>query len=96
MSKKVVIESIVKEGVQDKLLPFLAANLPNTRGFEGCLNVTVFLDQASRKMIFDEEWLSANDHQKYIDTIAGTGVMAELITFLEAPPEIKYFDRIEI
>ncbi len=96
MSKKVVVESMVKEGVEDKLLPFLAANLPHTRGFEGCLNVTVFIDRASRKMIFDEEWLSVDDHQKYIDTIAGNGVMGELVAFLESPPEIKYFDRIEI
>ncbi|MET0004564.1 MAG: hypothetical protein ABW087_13175 [Candidatus Thiodiazotropha sp.] len=47
-------------------------------------------------MIFDEEWMSVEDHQKYINTIADSGVMGELISFLESPPEIKYFDRIDV
>jgi quinol monooxygenase YgiN len=96
MSKKVIVASTVNEGVLDKLLPFLEANLPNTRGFKGCLNVTVFLDETTRRMIFDEEWLSVEDHRKYIDAISGTGVMGELVAFLEAPPEIGYFDRMDM
>ncbi|MBW9267748.1 MAG: antibiotic biosynthesis monooxygenase [Candidatus Thiodiazotropha sp. (ex. Lucinisca nassula)] len=96
MTKKVIIESTVKDGVFDRLMPFLQANLPNVRGFKGCLNVTVFLDNESRIMIFDEEWMSVEDHQKYINTIADSGVMGELISFLESPPEIKYFDRIDV
>ena len=96
MSKKVIIESTVKEGALDRLLPFLTANLTNTRGFAGCLNVTVFLDKKSGKMIFDEEWLSRESHEKYINAIAENGVMSELASFLKSPPEIKYFDRMEM
>jgi quinol monooxygenase YgiN len=96
MRKKVIIESTVKGGVLDKVLPFLEANLPNVRGFAGCLGVTVLIDKESGKMIFDEEWMSVDDHQKYISTIAGNGVMDELVSFLESPPEIKYLDRIDI
>jgi quinol monooxygenase YgiN len=96
MSKKVIIESTIKEGVLDSLQVFLKTNLPSVRGFKGCLNVTVFLGKESRKMIFDEEWLSVEDHQGYIDAIAGNGVMGELVSFLESPPEIKYLDRMEM
>jgi quinol monooxygenase YgiN len=96
MSKKVIIESTLREGILDSLLPFLEKNLPSVRGFVGCLNVMVFLDKKSRKMIFDEEWLSVEAHQKYINAIASNGVMGELASFLEAPPEIKYLDRIDI
>ncbi len=96
MSKKVIIESTLKQGQLENILPFLQTNLPNVRGFEGCLNVSIFLDKQSRKMIFDEEWLSTEDHQRYINTIAENGVMGELISFLESPPEIKYLERVVV
>ncbi len=96
MGKKVIVESTMKQGVLDRVLQFLEANLPNTRSFSGCMNVTVFIDQKSGKMIFDEEWISVDDHKEYINAIAGNGVMDELVSFLESPPEIKYLDRIDI
>lgn len=96
MRKKVIIESTVAEGVLDKLLPFLSANLPNVRGFKGCFKVTVYFDETSRKMLFDEEWLSVDDHRIYLDAIAANGVLGKLASFLESPPEIKYFDCLDI
>lgn len=96
MRKRVVIESTIQEGVWDKLLPFLKANLPNVRGFSGCLNVTIFLDQESRKMIFTEDWLSVEDHQRYINAISENGVLGELVAFLESAPEIIYLDRLDL
>ena len=96
MSKKVIIESNMKEGMLDELLSFLEANLPNVRGFSGCLNVTIFLNKESWRMIFDEEWLTVDHHQAYIEFIVENGVMDELGAFLESPPEIKYLDRMSI
>jgi quinol monooxygenase YgiN len=96
MRKRVIIESTIKEGVRDKLLPFLKANLPNVRGFAGCLNVTVYLDEKLRKMIFSEDWLSVEDHKRYISAISENGVLGELVAFLESAPEIKYLDRLDL
>jgi quinol monooxygenase YgiN len=96
MSKKVIIESTVRNGMDEDLMSFLTENLPAVRGFKGCRNVTVFFDSESRKMIFDEEWGSIEDHQRYIASIAENGVMNQLVTFLESPPEIKYLDRLDI
>jgi quinol monooxygenase YgiN len=96
MYKKVMIESTVKEGVLDKLLPFLETNLPNVRGFPGCLKVTVFLNKESGEMILDEEWLSVDHHHDYIKFITDNGVLGELSSFLKSPPEIKYLDRMNL
>jgi quinol monooxygenase YgiN len=74
----------------------LEEKLPAVRGFEGCLSVSVLLDKESGKMVFDEEWRSTEDHQKYLASIAENGVMNELISFLEGPPEVKYFERVVI
>lgn len=96
MNKKVIIESVVKKSAYDSLLSFLQSNLSTVRGFEGCFGVRVFLDKESGEMIFDEEWLSVDQHQKYIKFIAESGVMDKLIAHLESPPKIKYFDHLTI
>ncbi|NEZ61560.1 antibiotic biosynthesis monooxygenase [Leptolyngbyaceae cyanobacterium CCMR0082] len=96
MSTKVLIESTVKAGSMNTLTPFLAANLPNVRGFSGCLQVTVYFDSETQRMIFDEEWLTIEHHQRYINAITQNGVLHKLAHFLESPPNIKYFDRMEI
>jgi quinol monooxygenase YgiN len=96
MSTKILIESIIKDGSLDKLLLFLEENLPNTRAFAGCLNVTILLNKDTRKMIFDEEWLSVEHHQEYIKSISNSGVMNALVSYLESNPEIKYLERIVI
>jgi quinol monooxygenase YgiN len=96
VSVKVIVESKLKEDTMSGLLPFLKRNLPNVRSFKGCLSVSVFLDKDDGKMIFDEEWLSVEDHRQYIASIADSGVMGELVGFLESQPEINYFDRLEM
>lgn len=96
MNKKVIIESKIKSGSIDSLMSFLKENLPNVRDFSGCQNVTIYFDPNNQQMIFDEEWVSVEHHQKYISAISASGVLSELATFLEAPPDIKYFDRIEL
>ncbi|MCG7922253.1 MAG: hypothetical protein N0C81_11265 [Candidatus Thiodiazotropha lotti] len=55
MKKRVIIKSKVKEGVVDRLMPFLEHNLSNVRGFSGCLKVGVLFDSESGSMIFDGE-----------------------------------------
>jgi quinol monooxygenase YgiN len=96
MSVKVLIKSDTKKSELDSLMPFLEANLPNVRGFSGCLSVTVLLNKESGKMVFDEEWQSIDHHQKYIKFISENGVMAELGSFLKSPPEIEYLERLSI
>jgi quinol monooxygenase YgiN len=94
MSTKVIIESTIKSESLGELLPFLEVNLPNVRGFPGCLNVTIFLNKESGDLIIDEEWLTVDDHKEYIETISSNGIMNELISFLQSPPAIKYLDRV--
>ena len=96
MSYRVLLSSVVKKDAVENLFPFLVANLPNVRGFKGCLNVTVLFDEATRKMVFDEEWISVEAHKNYIEFISNNGVLADLAGFIEAPPAIEYYKRVEI
>ena len=47
-------------------------------------------------MIFDEMWESVEHHQNYLSFITQNGVMTELASFLSSPPEIKYFDLLNL
>ncbi|MET0081011.1 MAG: hypothetical protein ABW119_21340 [Candidatus Thiodiazotropha lotti] len=96
MRKRVIIKSKVKKGAFDRLMSFLESNLPNVRGFSGCLKVNVLIDSESGSMIFDEEWLSIERHRSYLDTIVNNGVMDQLISYLESPPEVNYYDLLDL
>lgn len=96
MSKKVIIESKLKSDRITSLIEFLEANLPNVRGFKGCQQVTVYLNREEQTMIFVEEWLSIQAHQQYIAAITENGVLSQLASFLESPPKINYFDKLEL
>ena len=84
---------------QEKLaafMPFLKKNLPNVRSFDGCLRVTVLMNNENGLMVLDEEWLSVDHHQKYMASIDESGILGQLALYLDGPPEIRYLDQILI
>ncbi|NRB40189.1 MAG: antibiotic biosynthesis monooxygenase [Pseudomonadales bacterium] len=96
MSIKVTLNCQVQENRIDDLLPFLNDNLGRVRGFLGCRCVSVFFDQDNNELLLDEEWLSASHHQKYIEFISANGVMENLVSFLQGPPVVKYFNEVDV
>lgn len=96
MSIRVTLNCQVKPEQFNALLLFLEANLPNVRGFKGNRRVSVFYDDGHHEMLLDEEWLSEEDHKAYLDFIQGNGVLQQLGGFLTAPPDIKYFEQLDL
>jgi quinol monooxygenase YgiN len=96
MSYRVILESTANTETIDSLFPFLEENLPNVRSFKGCLNVAVLFDKDTNQMVFDEEWKSKEDHQAYIAFIESNGVLADLAGFLQGPPKISYYEKLNI
>ena len=94
MSVRVQIIASVKQDKLVELMPFLKENLPRVRSFDGCLRVTVLLNKETGAMVLDEEWLSVEQHQKYLAFIEGNGVLGQLASHLDGPPDIQYLDRI--
>jgi quinol monooxygenase YgiN len=88
--------SEAKSDSKDSLFTFLEDNLPIVRSFKGCLNVSVLFDEDTNQMMFDEEWISKEDHQAYIAFIEANGVLASLAEFLVEPPSITYYKRVVI
>lgn len=96
MSIRVAILSKVKPGAQERLIAFLEENLPAVRSFSGCFQVAVLLSPDKTQMLFDEEWYDLAHHEAYIASIEKNGVLHALASYLEAPPEILYFDPVAI
>ncbi len=96
MSVRVTLNCQVKPEQLEVLLPFLEKNLPNVRGFDGCISVTVYFDKGSLEMLLEEEWLSIEHHQTYIKYIESNGILGELAAFLASAPVIKYFQKSDI
>lgn len=91
MSVHVLLTSTIKANQLDAVQSFIAEHLPNVRGFSGCQGVDILLDEEKRTMLFDERWQSVSDHQNYIQSISESGVMGQLIGFLEGEPQVDYF-----
>lgn len=96
MSTRVHIAATVDTTKLTEFMPFLAENLPNVRSFDGCLRVSVLLNEDSGAMVLDEEWLSVEQHQNYLAVIDGNGVLGQLASFFDGPPNVEYFDRVLI
>lgn len=96
MSVRVTLNCVLKAKRNESLMLFLAANLPNVRGFDGCLGVAVYFDDENGEMLLEEEWLSVQKHYAYIKHIEENGVLEQLAAFFETPPSIKYFTQANI
>lgn len=86
----------IKAELFENLTQFLEKNLPNVRGFNGCIGVTVYFNKESSEMLLEEEWLSIEHHQAYLALIESNGVLGELASFLASAPLIKYFHKAEL
>ena len=96
VTTRVQISATVDQAKLTDLMPFLEANLPNVRGFDGCLQVNVLLNEETGAMVLDEEWLSIEQHQEYLAFIEANGVLGQLAAHFDGPPDIRYYERLLI
>lgn len=90
----VTLEMTVRDGAFAALSTFLEENLPSVRGFDGALSVTLYYDPQTRAFLIHEEWMSREHHQAYLAFIEERGVMTTLLSFMEGPPDVTYYDRL--
>lgn len=94
MSIWVTLEMQIKKERHDALLRFLEENVPNVRNFDGAESVTLLLQNETGTLLIVEEWKSKEHHQNYISFITQNGVMEQLVSFMQAPPEVNYYDEL--
>ena len=79
MGIRVTINSIIKNGDVQNCMDFIKANLGRVRSFDGAMRVSVMLNQNTRELLLDEEWISEPHHQNYIQAITENGVGAQFL-----------------
>jgi quinol monooxygenase YgiN len=95
MAIMVLLEGKVKAEKVDSLKAALPKLFPVTRAYEGCHGITAYIKGDDRTLVFVEYWETKALYERYLAWRTETGVIAELVSMLEAPPSIRYFDQID-
>ena len=77
------------EGGCSPILDFLAEILPDTRDFDGCQDLKVYIEGDGEAIVFIEYWDSNQHYQRYLNWRTETGVLDQLGEMLAAPPVIR-------
>jgi quinol monooxygenase YgiN len=96
MTVLVMLEAEVKSEKVAEMPALLAALLPSTRSFAGCGKVNAFLSQDGRKLLLVEDWATKEDYEKYGAWRVTTDHGKQLIAMMAGPPDIRYFDPLNV
>ena len=89
----VTVDLFVDPARQDELLQVLAGAFPDTRSYDGCEEITAFVDQDQPgHLLLVERWARRADHESYLGWRRETGMFDVLAGFVTAAPEFRYFD----
>jgi quinol monooxygenase YgiN len=96
MPVTVILELHIKSEVVDDVITGLAADLPDTRAYQGNLSVAGVRDQADPGHItLVERWQERADQEAYIGWRQETGSMERTVAASSAPPTITYYDELQ-
>ncbi len=94
MSCTVLLELKVKPECVEDTLTGLGGMLPETRDYDGCIEVYAHQDQDDPTTIVAiEQWESRQHYEKYLAWRSETGALDTLGTLLSEPLSIRYFDK---
>ena len=97
MNVTVILEVQSKPEKIDELKSTLENILPDTRSYEGCVNVQVNSNQDDPlNLVLLETWESRQHYEKYLGWRTETGAIEALGAMLSQPPSIRYFDDLKI
>ena len=93
MAVTILLEVRAKEGTGNDLLATMKGILPDTRSYDGCINLNVYQNQDdSDVLVLVENFESKAHYEKYVAWRVETGVMQQLGDSLAEPPSIRFFD----
>ena len=89
----VLLELTVKPECVDEMITGLGAMLPDTRKYDGCIEVYATQDQdAPTTIVAVEKWESRQHYEKYLAWRTESGAMDGIAAMVTQPPSIRFFD----
>ncbi len=94
MAVTVLLTVRTKPGRSDDMLKFLADILPDSRAYQGCISLSTVRDQDDENVIVVvERWESRTAHEEYFAWRVESGTLNASMDYLDAAPDIRYFDE---
>jgi quinol monooxygenase YgiN len=96
MAVLVILEGKAKREGLASLKSFLQHRFPETRAYDGCQGITMYLDRADEQtFVFVEHWDSISHFERYAAWRQETGELAKLFSMFEGAPSVRYFDAVD-
>ncbi|PCH60501.1 MAG: antibiotic biosynthesis monooxygenase [SAR86 cluster bacterium] len=97
MTVNVLLEVNAKPECLEELKSTFENILPDTRNYDGCVEVRVVGNQDDvLNLILVETWQSRQHYEKYLAWRQETGALEALGALLSQPPRIRYYDDLNI
>jgi quinol monooxygenase YgiN len=92
MACQVFLEFRIKDGCEEQLKDYFKEILPDTREYDGCIQLYMVRDHDDpQKIVVVEFWDTRRHYEKYLAWRQETGVMDKLATMLDSP-SWRFFD----
>ena len=91
MSVLVILEVKAKPNSREALTDYFRKNLPDTREYDGCQNITTHLSDDGVSVVLVEHWDSKEHYDKYLAWRTERGDVAALEKLFE-DPKFRFFN----
>lgn len=93
MACQVTLEFKVKQDCIEKLRTWMREVLPDTRGYDGCISISLVQDQDDPTAFAAiEQWDTRQHYEKYRQWRNETGVLEDLIAMMDGEPSFRFFN----
>jgi quinol monooxygenase YgiN len=93
MTCQVILELKANPAAIESLRKWLKEILPDTRAYDGCVNVEVVQDQSdATSLVIMEKWYSRQHYERYLQWRTETGILTKLETMTTGELEIRFLD----
>jgi quinol monooxygenase YgiN len=97
MSLLYILELKIEPDQVERYLGQFPTLLPETRAFEGCLEITVHQNEDDRTdVVLLEHWASKEAHETYMEWRRERGDLERLSQGLAGPPKTRYFTNLDV
>tara|TARA_B100001093_G_C26665489_1_gene943791 strand:- start:228 stop:533 length:306 start_codon:yes stop_codon:yes gene_type:complete len=83
MKNLVIVSFPAKKETLELLKKFMRQALPNTRSFQGCLSVDVYIEESTNTIHLIENWETLEHQEKYLNWRIETGLLTDLDPILD-------------
>lgn len=92
MTCMVLLEVKAKAGTGADIVGVFKEILPDTRSYDGCIDVDVYQNQDDPDVVvLVEQWQSRAHYEKYFAWRVESGLVAQLGEAIDGPPSLRYF-----